>query len=63
MDVMNVIDAMNGMDVMSATDAMYAMNVILVDAWISRMSWMPAYRQICPLKNTTVLNKLNKNIL
>jgi hypothetical protein len=69
MDVMNVIDAMDGMDVMNAMDAMdamdamNAMDVILVDAWMSRMSWMPAQRQICRLKNTIVLNKVSKNIL
>jgi hypothetical protein len=60
---MNVIDAMDGMDVLNAMDAMYVMYVIHVDAWMSRMSWMPAFRKIYRLKNTTVLNKLSKNIL
>jgi hypothetical protein len=55
MDVMNLIDAMDGMNVLNAMD-------ILVDAWMSRMSWMPAFRKIYRLKNTKVLNKLRKNI-
>jgi hypothetical protein len=63
MNAINLIDAMFGMDVLNAMDAMYAMDIILVDAWMSRMSWMIAYRQICRLTNTRVLNKLSKNIL
>ncbi len=61
MDAMNVIVAMDGMDVVSAMYARYATDVIHVDACMSRMSWMPDFRKIYRLKNTTVLNKLRKN--